>query len=506
MIFRIFLILVFSLSQTLFSAEENLNAPEKESPFVFVIFGATGDLTARKLLPALYNLSKEGLLPQNMAIVGFARGSNTDETFRQKMYDAIKQYSPTQSIDEDFWSTFKNNIFYLQSEFANDSGYETLRELLANLDEEQGTSGNRLYYLATPSSSVPGIVEKLASHDLIYENGEAKWSRLMIEKPFGSDLDSAIELQDHLSKYLNENQIYRMDHYLAKEAVLNLFEFRFKNKFFEPYWNNQFIDNVQITFSEELGIGTRAAFWEETGALRDFFQNHLIQLLTTVAMDSPASFASEDIHREKLKVLEAIPLFKPEDLDRNIIRGQYGPGEIRGENVIGYREEKGVDGASNVETYVATKIMIENDRWRGVPFYIRGGKRLPKQVVEIAITLKTCKKDISNTLFIRIQPDPGIYFKAENSGSEQLKEILKQKLPDAYEKLIYDAVNGNQRLFVAAEEQIAAWRLLTPVLQAWKTFLPTEPFPNYPAGSWGPLSADLLLKENNHHWQLLENK
>jgi glucose-6-phosphate 1-dehydrogenase len=338
---------------------------------------------------------------------------------------------------------------------------------------------------------------------------------MIIEKPFGLDLASAIQLQEQLSTYLDESQIFRIDHYLGKEGVQNLLAFRFENALFEPLWNRNYIDNIQITLAEEIGIGSRSNFWEETGYLRDIFQNHMLQLLALIAMNEPLELNWERIHAEKIKVLNEILPFQFCGKDRVVIRGQYGPGFVQGVNVPGYREEKGVAAGSDVETYIAAKIFIDNDRWKGVPFYIRGGKRLAKQVTEIAITFKkaTLPKNLdSNVLFIRIQPNVGIYFK-NNSKVLGFKPIVfgykpnaffGRAFPEAYEKLICGCTSGDQSFFVDVQEQLAAWRLLTPVLAYWKEHTP-EKFPNYDAGSWGPAEADQMLICNGHEWQLLEN-
>lgn len=481
---NIYKTLIFSLFIGLFSSQLSALQPE---PCAIVIFGATGDLTARKLLPALSNLAQGSHLSEHTAIIGFARGAHTDETFRKKMGAA-----------------FENKIFYHQADFEQDQGYENLQKLLLKIDQEIGTQGNRLYYLATQPSQFATIIKKLHEHQLLYDSSNEKWSRVIIEKPFGHDLDSAMHLQEEITKYLDESQIYRMDHYLGKEGVQNLFTLRFESALFEPLWNSEHIDNVQITLSEEIGIGTRASFWEETGSLRDVFQNHLMQLLAIVAMEPPSSLSPHDIHTEKIKVLNAVRSFP------TVIRGQYGPGEIRGVNVPGYKQEKGVAENSSAETFIAAKFYIDNPRWEGVPFYIRGGKRLPVQTTEIAITFK----NHSNVLFIRIQPNAGVFLKTLSKVPALDKdtkpvvfgyhpdEYFKTSSPEAYEKLFYDCISGDSSLYVEGEEQLSAWRLLDPVLKGWKT---DEEIPTYEAGTWGPPSVDQMLQKNGHQWQLLDN-
>jgi glucose-6-phosphate 1-dehydrogenase len=489
------------------------------SPCVFVVFGAAGDLTARKLLPAIYNLAYDQLLSE-FAVIGFARDENTHESFRKKMEEAINQFSRTKLQDLAFWTHFKNKIFYHQFEFENDEGYETLKNFLLQIDQGFGTQGNRIFYLATPPSYFPMIVAKLKEHRLIYEinDHQVPWSRVMIEKPFGYDIDSALQLQESISHFLDESQTYRIDHYLGKEGVQNLLALRFENGIFEPIWNHDYIDNIQITLAEEIGIGSRARFWEETGALRDLFQNHLMQLLVLIAMELPFDLKPNSIHREKIRVLEAIRPFSLLGMKNDVIRGQYGPGVIKGSRVLGYREEKGVLLTSIIETFVALKLFIDNERWRGVPFYIRGGKRLCKQTTEIAITFKqnSLSQDSNpNVLFIRIQPNAGIFLKIKSKVPglhNNLQSIVfgyqpdaafSKSSPEAYERMIFDCIRGDDSLFVKAEEQIAAWRLLTPILNDWKKHIPYN-FPNYEAGTWGPEAADQIL-DQGHQWQLLEN-
>lgn len=490
------------------SSIEQIQTP----PSVLVIFGATGDLTAKKLAPALYNLSKEGLLSNNTVMVGVANSSLTTEIFRQKIEAAVEKFSKTNPEEQVLWEHFKNQIFYHQASFSDGARYENLQQFLLEIDAKFGTEGNRLYYLATPPSFFPTIVDQLHKHGLIYDGVDTSWSRVVIEKPFGTDLESAIELQAHVSKYLKPDQIFRIDHYLGKEGVQNLLALRFENSLFEPTWNKRYIDNVQITLSEEIGIGTRGLFWEETGALRDLLQNHLLQLLAIVAMEPPRELKAASIHEEKVKVLEAIRPFPLDEIDCYVVRGQYGPGIINDKPVLGYRQEQSVSDVSDVETYVAAKIMIDNERWEGVPFYIRGGKRLAKQVTQIVVTFKAPPGKAPNVLSIRIQPNMGIFLSMEakvpgllSSKLETvtfgytLDSIFPITSPEAYEKLIYDVLKGDSSLFVEAQEQLVAWKLLTPVLWNWKAHS-ADNFPNYEAGSWGPQAADALLDQSGHHW------
>lgn len=489
---------------------------KQASPCILVIFGATGDLTNRKLVPALYNLTKDGLLPRQFACVGFARRPKNDEQFREEMKAGIDKFSRTKP-DPDIWNTFKEQLFYHQAQFDDDAGYTSLKKRLAELDKQLGTKGNRIFYLSTPPSDFPLIVEKLDKNGLIYKQGEPPFSRVIIEKPFGHDLRSAEELQKELRAHLHENQIYRIDHYLGKETVQNLLVFRFTNPIFETLWNNHHVDHVQITVAEEIGIGTRGKFWEEAGMLRDIVQNHMMQLVSLVAMEPPIQMTADSIRGEKVKVVEAIRPFPLKSLDQAIVRGQYGPGFINGESVIGYRQEQNVNPESYVETYVALKLFIDNWRWAGVPFYLRAGKRLPKRATEIAITFKKAPGFLfqgqhiaQNTLVIRIQPDEGISLKmnCKVPGQSTLIQPVKMDFrygayfgstpPEAYERLICDCMAGDSTLFARDDEVLASWRLFSPVLDVWSKTKPLD-FPNYPSGSWGP--ADKLMQ--GHSWRVI---
>lgn len=505
--------------------QENTRMTKIADPCIMVIFGATGDLTSRKLLPALYNLAQDGQLPAHFACVGFARRSKTDDEFREEMYEAINKFSRTKPIDNEIWNSFKEQLFYHQSEFDDDTGYQSLEERLLDLDTKFGTKGNRLYYLSTQPSYFPDIVEKLHKNNLIYSVKEEKqkWSRVVIEKPFGHDLQSAEKLQEEISQYLDESQIYRIDHYLGKETVQNLLVFRFSNLIFESMWNNRHIDNVQITVSEEIGIGTRGRFFEEAGIVRDIVQNHMMQLMSLVAMEPPTSMKANAIRDEKVKVLEAIRPIPIKEFDQYAVRGQYGKGYIEGLEVKGYREEDNVNPESNVETYVALKLFIDNWRWDGVPFYLRAGKRLPKRATEITITFKNApgslfcakgKKLGQNLLVIRIQPDEAISFRMNckvpgvTTPLQPVKMDFKYNAyfgntpPEAYERLICDCMAGDSTLFARIDEVLASWRLLTPLLKYWQTHVSHE-FPNYPAGSFGPKSADDLITNDGFHWRLI---
>ncbi|MEI8124983.1 MAG: glucose-6-phosphate dehydrogenase [Parachlamydiaceae bacterium] len=494
-------------------------------PCVLIIFGATGDLTSRKLVPALYNLAREGQLPGHFACVGFARREKSNETFRQEMLDGVNKFSRIRPVEKEVWSTFNDQIFYHQSEFHEDAGYESLARLLHQIDLQFGTKGNRVFYLSTQPSFFPLIIEKLSKHKLIYDVDQVqdKWSRVVIEKPFGHDLQSAQQLQNEISKYLDESQIYRIDHYLGKETVQNILVFRFSNSIFESLWNNNHIDHVQITVSEEIGIGTRGRLWEEAGMLRDIVQNHMMQLLSLVTMEPPTTFRADAIHAEKIKVMESIRPLPPQQFSDLAVRGQYGLGYIEGKEVKGYRQEDNVAADSSVETYVALKLAIDNWRWSGVPFYLRAGKRLPKRATEIAIVFKNApgylfhtntRKNEPNTLVIRIQPDEGISLKmnCKIPGFTSLIQPVKMDFqygtyfgatpPEAYERLICDCMSGDSTLFARADEALASWRLLTPLLNFWQSQKPAD-FPNYPSGSWGPKAAEALITRDGRQWRLI---
>lgn len=504
--------------------EDPASTVKVASPCILVIFGATGDLTGRKLLPALYNLAREGQLPSHFACVGFARRDKTNEIFRKEMFDAVNKYSRVKPVDAALWSSFSEQLFYHRSEFHEDEGYENLNHFLLELDRKFDTQGNRVFYLSTQPSFFPLIVEKLYQHKLIYpaNDSRGRFSRVIIEKPFGHDLSSAITLQKEISKNLDESQIYRIDHYLGKETVQNLMIFRFCNPIFESVWNNRYIDHVQITVSEEIGIGTRGHFWEEAGMLRDIVQNHMMQLLSLVAMEPPATLAADSIHDEKVKVMQSIRQLPMNAVDQVAVRGQYGPGYINGLEVPGYRQENDVAPDSNVETYVALELYIDNWRWAGVPFYLRSGKRLPKRATEIAITFKcapACLFQITgqaiepNILVIRIQPDEGIAFKINCKVPGLSNKVQPVKMdfrygsyfgltpPEAYERLICDCMAGDRTLFARIDEVLASWKLLTPLLYHWQKIKPA--FPNYESGSWGPVAADTMLARKGHQWRLL---
>lgn len=505
------------------TALESKEPSRNVQPCVMVIFGATGDLTGRKLLPALYSLAYEGELPKQFACVGFARRPKDDQIFRDEMRSAIDKHARLNTTPEE-WEVFSQQLYYHRSTFDDDQGYQELKAFLQKIDERHGTQGNRIYYLSTPPSYFPLIVQKLSQNGLLYhDEGQQPWSRVIIEKPFGHDLLSARHLQKTIGEHLTEDQIWRIDHYLGKETVQNLLVFRFTNPIFEKVWNNRHIDNVQITVSEDLGIGTRGHFFEEAGNLRDIVQNHMMQLLSLVAMEPPNDMKPLSVRNEKVKVMRAIRPFREEELLTKAVRGQYGPGLIEGVPVCGYREENDVAPDSNVETFVALQLAIDNWRWVGVPFYLRCGKRLPKRVTEIAITFKLPptflrpsdgKRTSANQLLMRIQPDEGISLKFNCKVPGMREQLHPVRMdfrygsffgatpPEAYEKLLCDCMAGDNTLFATIDEVLASWSLLTPLLDLWASE-PAIDFPNYAAGSWGPREADHLLIINGHTWRLI---
>lgn len=505
--------------------EDSAQHLKTADPCIVVIFGATGDLTSRKLFPALYNLVREGQMPSHFACVGFARREKSHDAFRKEMHDEVNQFSRVKPVDENLWGAFSNQIFYHVSDFDNDNGYDSLRKLLEEIDQKHGTRGNRIFYLSTQPKFFPIIIEKLNQHQLIYNTTKVKdkWSRVIIEKPFGHDYQSALKLQSFILNHLAENQIYRIDHYLGKETVQNILVFRFANSIFESFWNNHYIDQVQITVAEEIGIGTRGAFFEEAGILRDIIQNHMMQLLALTAMEPPASLRADAIRDEKVKVIQAIRPVDLSQFSKYVVRGQYGSGFINGQAVKGYREEEHVNPQSSIETFAALELYIDNWRWAGVPFFLRAGKRLPKRTTEIAVVFKEVpgilfsegnKKTDNNVLVLRIQPNEGISLKINSKVPGPSSPIQPVKMdfnygsyfglapPEAYERLIYDCMQGDSTLFARGDEVLASWRIMSPILERWQENPPSD-FPNYASGTWGPQAADELLKRKGRVWRLI---
>jgi glucose-6-phosphate 1-dehydrogenase len=486
---------------------------------ILVIFGASGDLTKRKLLPALYHLRKADLLPRDFAIVGVARRALGDE-FAADMRAGILEFGDADAGDPKL-DDFVRHIRYYALNFDDPSSYAGLKTALEEIDKEFGLDGDRLFYLATAPEFFAGIIENLGAQGMAQpEKGRAA---VVIEKPFGHDLDSARELNRQVNAVFHENQVFRIDHYLGKETVQNLLVFRFANGIFEPIWNRNYIDHVQITAAETLGVEGRGPFYEKAGALRDVVQNHMMELVSLVALEPPSSFEAESVRREKLKVWQAIPSIPI----RNAVRGQYGPGLVNGQRVVGYREEDRVNPESGTETYAALKLEIENWRWAGVPFYLRAGKRLRKRATEITIQFKQppllifnqlkgaglCPVIEPNLLTIRIQPDEGISlrFGAKVPTTPQMavcpvnmdfdyETAFGKSSANGYERLLLDAMLGDQTLFSHRDGVETTWALYTPILEAWAAKTP-EVFPNYFAGNWGPECSDRLLERDGHKWR-----
>lgn len=492
---------------------------------IMVIFGASGDLTKRKLIPALYHLAASNLLGRDFAVVGVDRTEVSDEMFRDQFLEVIRKVQG-QEFRTEVWDRLSNHLFFHQGDFKDIGAYQRLKERLLGLDHHYGTPGSYLFYLATPPSFFGPITQRLGEVGLT-ENGSECWRRIIIEKPFGRDLESAIALNRELHLTLGESQIFRIDHYLGKETVQNIMAFRFANGFTEPIWNHHFIDHVQITVAESVGVEHRGIYYEEAGALRDMIPNHLLVLLGFVAMEPPTSFNAYAIRDEVNKVLRSIkPLF-PEDVLTQAVRGQYGEGEMPdGSLVSAYRSSPGVRADSRTETYAAMKLQIDNWRWADVPFYLRTGKRLASQYTEIAIQYRhvpfmmfrdTPVEHLQpNVLVLRIQPDEGIQlsFSAKQPGPSMRLSTVNMDFCYAdyfgnspttgYETLIYDAMNGDATLFKHAETIEAGWELVQPILDVWSA-LPPRDFPNYSAGSWGPKQAGELLRRDGFVWRKIDN-
>lgn len=489
-------------------------------PCVLVIFGSTGDLTRRLLFPALYNLRRANLLPEKFAIVGVSRHEIDIETFRRDFSASLRQFGNGEVTDGDLrW--LAERLYHFQGEFNEPAAYENLTQLLAKVDSAHNTGGNYLFYLATPPQVFAPIVQQLGSSGLVREE-QGRWRRVIIEKPFGADLPSAQALNRHILGVLAESQIYRIDHYLGKETVQNILVFRFANGIFEPLWNRNHIDHVQITVAETLSVERRGKFYDATGALRDMVPNHLFQLLTLTAMEPPTCFGAEAVRSEKAKVLEGVRPFGPEDAIRNVVRAQYGAGIVEDREIAPYRRAADVAPASTTETYVALKLAIDSWRWAGVPFYLRTGKALAARRSEIAIQFKpapfTLFRDTPverlapNDLVLQIQPEEGmtLRFSAKVPGPSvhmdgvemkfNYKDHFKAAPSTGYETLIYDCMVGDATLFQRADNIEAGWRVVQPVLDAWARDSASE-LPVYPAGSSGPSEADALLKRDGRHWR-----
>lgn len=499
--------------------ENHFMRTRKAGPFNFVIFGASGDLTARKLLPALFNLYVDGFLPDPFSITGFARREKSHDDFRKDMADAIKEFSRQRPESDEQLKEFLACVYYVTGTFEDAAAYDTLGKHLQDISKQNNVANNRVFYLATPPGAFETIINRLKSHRLIADSGsDDEFSRLVIEKPFGRDLKTATELNRHVHEAFHEDQVYRIDHYLGKETVQNILVFRLGNAMFEPLWNRRYIDNVQITGAESIGIGGRAGYFDKSGIIRDMVQSHLMQVMTLIAMEPPSAFDATAIRDEKAKVLKAIRQYDPDDIDKSVVRGQYAAGSVGGDSVCGYLDEDRVPDDSKTDTYVAMRLHVDNWRWSGVPFYLRSGKRLAKRVTEIAITFNAPPhlifsrsgpdNMVPNVLRIRIQPQEGISLSigAKVPGQEvRLKPVMMDFLydrsfrsaaPEAYERLILDAITGDSTLFAREDEVEQSWRFIDNIIHHWSS----HPLHAYSAGGWGPEKADALLASDGRGW------
>jgi glucose-6-phosphate 1-dehydrogenase len=497
--------------------QETLGQPA--GPCAMVIFGAGGDLTKRKLIPAIYNLAKGKLLSEQFAVIGVSVEQFSTDDFRQRATQDIEQYS-TSGVDMTSWDWFVRRIYYISGDFNDPQLYQKVRDTLSQVEKEQGTQGNVLFYLATSPNFFPIVVKQLGAAGLT-KSEEGKWRRVVIEKPFGEDFPSAVDLNRAIGEVLDEKQVYRIDHYLGKETVQNILAFRFANGIFEPVWNRRYVDHVQVTVAEELGVELRGGYYERAGALRDMVPNHIFQLISLTAMEPPISFDAEEVHDEQTKVLRAIQLLSPERVLDHAVRGQYGEGAIEGKRVAAYRAEPHVLPDSKTPTYVAIALQIDNWRWAGVPFYLRTGKRLGERVTQVVIRFRrppfvlfrnTSVNNISpNELSINIQPKEGISlsFEAKVPGPVvrlgavnmdfQYSDYFGTAPSTGYETLLYDCMMGDSTLFQRADMVEAAWAVVQPILDVWNA-LPPRDFPNYAAGAWGPAQADELLRREGREW------
>ncbi|HEY3761276.1 MAG TPA: glucose-6-phosphate dehydrogenase [Verrucomicrobiae bacterium] len=498
----------------------NISSERKlTEPCSIIIFGASGDLTARKLIPALYHLCKEGLMPPDYRVVGFARREKTDDSWRKELREALDQFSRTKPVDEKVWANFSKNLCYCQGDLTDDGAYKKLEQKLTSFGSGP-LRENLLFYLATQPSQFGEVIEQIHKAGLLKKDGKA-WQRLVIEKPFGHDLASARALNAELTRFVDEPQVCRIDHYLGKETVQNILMFRFSNSIFERLWNRESVDHVQITVSEKIGVGDRGGYYEEAGALRDMVQNHMLQVLALCAMEPPVSLEAEAVRDEKVKLLKSIRQLSHEEVAKQIVRGQYFAGVVNGEARPGYRQEPKVKSDSNVETYVALKLFIDNWRWSGVPFYLRTGKNLPMSASEVRIQFRPtpnvlfaaqCGNSLdTNALALRLQPNEGIYLRFNGKVPGMSLGVRPVRMnfsydsefgaytPEAYERLLLEAIAGDATLFIRRDEVETAWQIVDSIRAGWEG----KPLTNrefYSAGTWGPIAADDLLAQLGHVW------
>jgi glucose-6-phosphate 1-dehydrogenase len=516
----------------LMPGEEAVQTPVARNPFqdplrferrvpecVAVIFGANGDLTKRKLMPALYRLAYDHRLSAGFAVVGISRTPLSDDAFREKMLDAVKRFSEDTEVNEDVWKAFASGLFYLPGDIEDPALYSRLKEKLAEIESSRHTGGNVLFYLSTQPSQYAPAALGLGRAGLGQGSG---WRRLVVEKPFGHDLASARELSNQLHQVFRESDVYRIDHYLGKETVQNILAFRFGNGIFEPLWNRRYVNHVQITAAESIGVEGRGAYYQEAGALADMIQNHLLQVMATVAMEPSASFRADSVRDERSKLLRSIKRMTADEIRTNAVPGQYGPARIGGEDVPGFRQEPGVDPNSQTDTYAAVTFFVDNWRWAGVPFYVRTGKRMPKRVTEIAIQFNEAPLSIfengsggaanaPNLLILRIQPEEGISLKflSKRPGAGMTLRPVSmdfnygssfgERSPSAYETLLLDALIGDPTLYTRQDMVEASWAVVEPIQRVWQET--KFDFPNYAAGTWGPAAADEMLARQGHVWR-----